>query len=594
MNTHKIATFAAILLSTISSGLAQSPPQYRVLDLGTLYGGYSGAQGINNSGQVVGYSSGLEENRAFLYSGGAMIDLGTLDSNQRNTVASAINSSGKVVGSSLIGERPVPCVDDDGDGECDCVDNDGDGECDPPPPPPPNATYAFLYSGGVMTNLGTLDTGAPLSQAYGVNDSGQVVGYSRTPAGDHAFLYSGGSMTDLDTMNTQQSIAFGINDAGQIVGRAYTSIDIHAFLFSGGSMTDLGTLGGDASEAFAINNSGQIVGRAYTSGNQAAHAFVYSGGSMTDLGTLDRDSEARAINSSGQIVGHCSEFGSAFLYSGGHMYNLNTLFAGSDYFVYLADDINDFGEVAATGRINFEDHALLLSPIAASAVVTVSANASYSSVPPLTNSNTPYHTTVALLGGNASTDQSVDLTFNNSLPASASAFQTASDVVGVSGTGSDTFVLQVSYNEAQAIRVFGTEADARLMWLDPTDNQWKLAVAGNTGGTPQVINRAYAPATDFQLGNYGVDTTNNVVWAVINHNSYFAIGKPPVPAVVYTATVQQPINRDGSSVFNAKRGVVPVKFTLTQNGNATCTLPGATIGVTRTAGGVVGAIKSEQ
>lgn len=59
----------------------------------------------------------------------------------------------------------------------------------------------------------------------------------------------------------------------------------------------------------------------------------------------------------------------------------------------------------------------------------------------------------------------------------------------------------------------------------------------------------------------------------------------------YSALVQQPINPDGSSVFNASRGVVPVKFTLTANGLSTCTLPPATIAVSRTAGsGTIGTI----
>jgi hypothetical protein len=39
-----------------------------------------------------------------------------------------------------------------------------------------------------------------------------------------------------------------------------------------------------------------------------------------------------------------------------------------------------------------------------------------------------------------------------------------------------------------------------------------------------------------------------------------------------------------------RRGVVPVKFTLTQGGVATCALPPATIAVTRTAGGMTGEI----
>jgi Kelch motif len=56
------------------------------------------------------------------------------------------------------------------------------------------------------------------------------------------------------------------------------------------------------------------------------------------------------------------------------------------------------------------------------------------------------------------------------------------------------------------------------------------------------------------------------------------------------AQIQQPINFDESSVFNVRRGVVPVKFTLTCNGVATCALPPATIALTRTAGGTIGAI----
>src|SRR4030095_3007012 len=101
---------------------------------------------------------------------------------------------------------------------------------------------------------------------------------------------------------------------------------------------------------------------------------------------------------------------------------------------------------------------------------------------------------------------------------------------------------QRSNNEAEAVSIFGTEADARLMWLDPSDNQWKLAVAGNTGNNnQQFINREYDPATDFERGNYGIDTTNNVVWAVINHDSAFATGKiiaapSPTPTPTATAT----------------------------------------------------------
>jgi hypothetical protein len=54
---------------------------------------------------------------------------------------------------------------------------------------------------------------------------------------------------------------------------------------------------------------------------------------------------------------------------------------------------------------------------------------------------------------------------------------------------------------------------------------------------------------------------------------------------------QPPINADGTSIFNVRRGVVPVKFRLTDcGGQPTCDLPPATIAVTRTGGGVIGEI----
>ena len=64
----------------------------------------------------------------------------------------------------------------------------------------------------------------------------------------------------------------------------------------------------------------------------------------------------------------------------------------------------------------------------------------------------------------------------------------------------------------------------------------------------------------------------------------------PTPTPAYAAQIQQPIDLDGTSVFNVHRGVVPARFTLTLNGVATCALPPATIAVTRTAGGTIGPV----
>lgn len=92
-----------------------------MIDLGTLGGSESGAGGINALGQVVGWSdlAGDDDYHAFLYSGGAMVDLNSLiDPNSGWTLfdATGINDRGQIVGggTNALGEghayllTPVP------------------------------------------------------------------------------------------------------------------------------------------------------------------------------------------------------------------------------------------------------------------------------------------------------------------------------------------------------------------------------------------------------------------------------------------------------------------------------------------------------
>jgi probable HAF family extracellular repeat protein len=236
---------------------------------------------------------------------------------------------------------------------------------------------AFLYSGGAFMSLGDLAFGeyGGGSVAYGINNSGQVVGDS--PAlhffpETHAFLYSGGVMHDL-TPSGGDSYASAINAAGQVVGtwgpRGLPGS--HAFLYSDGVMQDLGTLGGSSSAATGINASGQIVGRSYATGDATQIAFLYSGGTMTNLGTFPGwlSNAATGINDSGQVVGAYYRIGDSdlhpFLYSGGTMYDLNTLLDRSGAGWTLADQpvINDNGWIAVNGIFGGYQHAVLLTPV---------------------------------------------------------------------------------------------------------------------------------------------------------------------------------------------------------------------------------------
>ena len=120
-------------------------------------------------------------------------------------------------------------------------------------------------------------------------------------------------------------------------------------------------------------------------------------------------------------------------------------------------------------------------------------------------------------------------------------FGLASDVVEMTGfSPGEKFVMQMSYvgtliNEA----VEASLGCIHINWLDPATGLWTNAVYGNTSNERGAVTNyqgswaaAGSPTT---LGSWGVDTVNDVVWSVLDHNSEFAVVPEPSSMLLLAA-----------------------------------------------------------
>jgi probable HAF family extracellular repeat protein len=244
----------------------------------------------------------------------AITDLGTVDGTG-NSFPTAINNKGEVVGINEFDSQEY--------------------------------SHAFLYSGRQMRDIADGNLGFYPSEAFGINDLSEVVGYAFNEdiPSLQGFLYKEGQMLPLYQLGVAEATA--INDFGQIAG--YSSIDAPVTDYGGivfgymfGHVFFEATLGNP--EPSAINNRGQVVGSGFLSKTGVAtdafaeHAFLYSDGRVQDLGALGTNpnsaSYATGLNEHGQIVGYSEIVPNngveqsvyhAFLYSDGQMRDLGTL-----------------------------------------------------------------------------------------------------------------------------------------------------------------------------------------------------------------------------------------------------------------------------
>ena len=225
----------------VSFGNAHAFFQQSVLtmeDLGTLGGGDSEAQDINDLFQIAGFSqTAATEIRAFIKDGTqAMQDLGTLGGN--NSRAFAINNNEQIVGDSEIS---------------------------------PGIVRAMLYESNQMYDLNEMissDSGWTLIEAHDINDQGQIVGWGIVNGATHAFLLHPASLPpksriqiDLDTnkpgIQSEMSISSSAGSLmAQVVLEGVTDVsqfDITFSFPSGDTIISVSSVGWQSGELFGTD-----------------------------------------------------------------------------------------------------------------------------------------------------------------------------------------------------------------------------------------------------------------------------------------------------------------------------------------------------
>lgn len=267
------------LSAALSIPHSASAATYAIQTIGSpsLTGGF--ALALNNAGEVA--STSLV--RSFTYSDNSFtssreIIIPNAATSNPGVVAQGINDLGEVVGRFRTNGNPL------------------------------NQTSGFI----LRTN-GTLDVfNAPSVASTSIsmlNDSGDIVGETRsdlTPFGlIRGFVFKAGTFTEIHMPGADLTRAYGINDSGTIVGHFQNSDAVsRPFVLNAGTFTELSlpnAPGGSASAiAFSISDNGSILGT-YRDSTSVTRTWVRLPDGSYQY--PDLPGSGRAINDAGQITG---------------------------------------------------------------------------------------------------------------------------------------------------------------------------------------------------------------------------------------------------------------------------------------------------
>ena len=354
MKKAKLIAGLCLLLADLSQ--AAPLPGYQLTDLGTLGGAESQAMGLNDLGQVVGWSTrnnrpeclASEQNApcryGFVWQQGQMQDLGHAHPDAERTYVVEINDDGIMVG---------------------------------------YETDYYPLSGSITRPIKGDKQGLTLlavahenggGQAEDINRQGEIVGCSYDEQGQQNLTVWHGKEMQLHAMDKEYyRRGLGINDSGNLVGyqyRPYSFRPNSALLYQHHVVSQLSDQSEVWSEAKDINNLGMVAGELASGPHRPPLAALWLpllGGEMQtlELGTLKNYSASslRGINDQGVAVGQAWDedgHARAIIVLQGKLIDLNTL-VSSQWPLISAEDINNYGQIAATALVNNQMRAVLLT-----------------------------------------------------------------------------------------------------------------------------------------------------------------------------------------------------------------------------------------
>jgi hypothetical protein len=350
--TKFVGVLTLCLLTVAAERPAGADPVYGLTWLDPVFPGSSSvANGINNSGQVVGNSSD-GTTQATIWntgpippvppanpphvSGTPLSPLTALSSSD----ARAINNAGQVAGSDTAMGA--------------------------------SGSNAVIWNGTTPTSLGP-------GFANSINSSGTVAGANGTGNGSQAVVWNGTTPTPLGFFSVPgllvANVGLGINDSGQVAGVARSGFGVgfgSGVVWNGTTPTGLGM----STKAEAINNAGQVAGTTITQTNPVppgqatqSYATIWNGTTPTLLDNFfpGNVATAWAINNNGLAVGEIDRFGvdqHAVVWIGTTPFDLSSILPPGpfdDNKLTAAFGVNDRGQIVGEGMLNGRDTGFLLT-----------------------------------------------------------------------------------------------------------------------------------------------------------------------------------------------------------------------------------------